>query len=219
MESYIWNATAHYSDTSKGKHFSKMNGKALVNKSPANRRDDARHDSDQSDRPSCSIFFLFLAVALPRVRTFTFMAEKRSVGSGASFRGGISATRKVSRPTITGTIPFPQPREGCRPYTDAGQRHRENWSAMIECHRCSFHWFFIISSSIAWQCHERFTIDLSFNYSLRYFGKQSPTLNVGQRHRTPKCHFCHDWAPLLFNLIGFHGLLSNWLPIPWVTYS
>lgn len=161
MESYIWNATAHYSDTSKGKHFSKMNGKALVNKSPANRRDDARHDSDQSDRPSCSIFFLFLAVALPRVRTFTFMAEKRSVGSGASFRGGISATRKVSRPTITGTIPFPQPREGCRPYTDAGQRHRE-----LKCHFCHdqmpslfvsliFHHLFVNCLAMSWEIYDR----------------------------------------------------------------
>ena len=39
--------------------------------------------------------------------------------AGASFRNGISATRKVSRPTITGAIPFHSPRQGCWPV----QRH------------------------------------------------------------------------------------------------
>lgn len=80
-------------------------------------------DGQSPGRPSCSIFFLFLA---GEPRTFTFMAEKRSPTAGvASFRGDVSVTRKVSRPTITGAIPFPQPR---------GRLTRRAVRALYHCH-------------------------------------------------------------------------------------
>lgn len=128
-------------------------------------------------RPSCSIFFLFLEAG--RAANFYFHGrEKKLTASGASFRGGISA-RTVSRPTITGAIPFPQP---SRRLPVAGRVHDEPY------HRHNRHRRYqTVSPRGRYRRRETYTID-------RPEARSSPSFLL-TRHSTPRTHRLFSFLP------------------------